>query len=55
MTKSTEQSSDASRKRRPYEPPAVEDTVSFETLALSCNKQPGDFNCDFINPPPKFS
>lgn len=34
-------------RRRPYEPPAVEDTVQFETLALTCGKIMPDDTCAY--------
>jgi len=34
---------EASRRiRRPYRSPRIEESAEFETLALSCNKTPGD-------------
>lgn len=32
-------------RRRPYEPPVVEGTATFETLALTCGKITGDDTC----------
>ena len=34
--------------RRPYEPPAIEETSEFETLALTCAGSP--VNCDPDDP-----
>lgn len=31
--------------RRPYEPPAIEETSEFETLALSCTGLVNDIAC----------
>ncbi len=36
-----------SRRRRAYEPPAIEETASFETLALACGKTVGDGSCPY--------
>jgi hypothetical protein len=33
------------RERRPYEPPDVEETAEFETLALACAKTAGQRAC----------
>lgn len=35
------------RGRRPYAPPAVEETASFETLALACGKTTSDNTCAY--------
>lgn len=37
---------DALPRRLAYEPPRVEETASFETLALTCG-QSDDFTCEF--------
>lgn len=31
--------------RRPYQAPAIEDVAAFETLALTCFKNDGDYTC----------
>lgn len=36
--------------RRPYEPPCVEESGSFERLVLSCSHKPGVSFCE-DNPP----
>lgn len=41
-----EMTKETSRPRRSYEPPRVEATGSFETLALGCGKTP-----DIVFPP----
>ena len=33
------------RARRPYEPPAIEETSAFETLALSCTGLANEVAC----------
>ena len=35
------------RERAPYEPPVVEDSAAFETLALSCGKSDDEPKCIF--------
>ncbi|MCA9608411.1 MAG: hypothetical protein KC619_22535 [Myxococcales bacterium] len=34
------------RRRRPYTPPAIEESAVFETLALACIQTVGDISCD---------
>lgn len=46
-TKSPQQEDSRERKqRRPYEPPAIEESSQFETLALACALQSG-FDCTY--------
>ncbi len=37
MTDQNPENQDEPRKREPYEPPAIESEVAFETMALSCS------------------
>lgn len=37
---------DGSIEREPYEPPRIEESAAFETLALQCAFTAGDFLCD---------
>ena len=36
---------DVGRPRRPYEPPAIEETSEFETLALNCTGLVNEVAC----------
>ena len=40
-----EAASGPTRARRPYEPPAIEETSAFETLALSCTGLANEVAC----------
>ena len=40
-----EAASAPARARRPYEPPAIEETSAFETLALSCSGLANEVAC----------
>lgn len=48
MSSSQDQDSEPGRdaSRRPYTPPAIVESATFETLALACGKQNGQFSCD---------
>lgn len=37
--------SERSAPKRPYEPPDVEESAQFETLALACSKTVNDYFC----------
>lgn len=39
------------RTRAPYEPPAIEQTATFERLQLACARQFGEFECEEVGGP----
>jgi hypothetical protein len=41
MADSDKDAKNQGKQRRPYEPPAIEQTSEFETLALACGPFPG--------------